>query len=85
VITRGEGTISNRAEPLEYAKDYDPEYYISNQIMPAAMRILNAIGLSDSEIDKSEDNESQKSLNSFMKKSLGRKIKYKWSKKKDEE
>jgi len=85
VITRGEGTISNRAEPLEYAKDYDPEYYISNQIMPAAMRILNAIGLSGSEIDKSEDNESQKSLESFMKKSLGRKIKYKWSKKKDEE
>ncbi len=76
VVTKGMGTISNRAEPVEYAENYDPEYYIENQIVPAAMRILNAVGLEEGELGADED--GQQSLNSFMKKSLRKKIKEKW-------
>ncbi len=81
VITKGPGSISSRSEPVEYAKDYDPEYYIKHQIIPAAMRILNAVGLSEEEFEKEEP--GQKFLDSFMKKSLRKKIKEKWTKKKD--
>ena len=40
VITKGSGEISDKAELLKFAQDYDPEYYIKHQIIPAAMRIL---------------------------------------------
>lgn len=76
VVTKGMGSISNRSEPVEYAENYDPEYYIENQIVPAAMRILNAVGLEEGELGSEED--GQQSLNSFMKKSLRKKIKEKW-------
>jgi DNA polymerase elongation subunit (family B) len=72
VITKGVGSISNRAEPFEYAENYDPEYYIRNQIIPAAMRILNALGFSESDFEKEEP--GQKSLDFFMKKSLKKRI-----------
>jgi DNA polymerase I len=46
IITRGTKAISQRATPAEFAKleDYDPEYYIDNQILPAIQRIFEAIG-----------------------------------------
>ncbi len=46
IITRGPKPISQRALPVEFAtlKDYDPEYYIDNQILPAIQRIFEAIG-----------------------------------------
>lgn len=46
VITKGTGLITKRAEPVEFAKleDYDPEYYIENQILPAVLRIIEAMG-----------------------------------------
>lgn len=40
IITPGKGKISERAEILKFAQDYDSEYYIEHQIMPAALRIL---------------------------------------------
>ncbi|MFH1774402.1 MAG: DNA-directed DNA polymerase [Methanobacteriota archaeon] len=48
VITKGTKMISQRAEPAESAslQDYDAEYYIENQIMPAVLRIVEAIGYS---------------------------------------
>ncbi len=79
VITRGSGSISNRAEPVEYAENYDPEYYINNQIIPAAMRILNALDLSEENVLEKEE-KGQKSLDSFIKKSLKRKLKEKLKK-----
>ncbi|MBN2043021.1 MAG: ribonuclease H-like domain-containing protein [Candidatus Aenigmarchaeota archaeon] len=78
IITKGLGSISSRAEPVEYAKNYDPEYYVNHQIIPAAMRILNAVGLSEEDFDKDEP--GQKSLDSYMKKSISRKIREKWKK-----
>lgn len=44
VIQKGDGSISERAYPVELADLYeiDREYYIENQIIPVSMRILNA-------------------------------------------
>lgn len=50
VITPGSGSISSRAEPAEDAKEYDPEYYINNQVMPACMRVLEAFGYDKAKI-----------------------------------
>ena len=65
VITKGNTPISKRAEPIEYmeGKEYDPEYYIENQVLPATLRILEAIGYSEEQI---MNNEKQTSLDSFF-------------------
>ena len=44
VITRSGKSISEKAEPLEFAKDYDVQYYIDHQILPAVMKILKELG-----------------------------------------
>ncbi len=46
VITKGRESISKRAKPAEQVKldEYDPNYYIENQILPAVQRIFEAIG-----------------------------------------
>lgn len=44
VITKKGRSISEKAELAEYAKDYDPDYYINNQILPAVMKILKELG-----------------------------------------
>jgi DNA polymerase I len=50
IIGKGSGLISKRAIPVELAslEDYDPEYYIENQIFPAVLRIIEAMGYSKS-------------------------------------
>jgi DNA polymerase I len=45
VITKQGRTISERATIVEMAKDYDPDYYINNQVMPAVLKILGAFGM----------------------------------------
>ncbi len=50
IITRGEGSISSRSEPLEDARDYDPDYYINNQVLPAALRVLSGLGCTEESI-----------------------------------
>lgn len=52
VITEGKGSISQRAEPVEDAnvKSIDAEYYINNQIVPAGMRVLQVLGVSEEEL-----------------------------------
>ncbi|MEK6981302.1 MAG: DNA-directed DNA polymerase [Candidatus Micrarchaeota archaeon] len=44
VITKKGKSISEKAELLEFAKDYDPDYYINNQVLPAVMKILKELG-----------------------------------------
>ncbi len=44
VITRGGGNISSRAELPKYADSYDSSYYIDNQLIPVAMRVLKVFG-----------------------------------------
>jgi DNA polymerase I len=65
VITKGSEPISRRAQPAELMenKEYDPEYYIEHQVLPATLRILEAIGYSEEQI---MNNEKQTSLDSFF-------------------
>ncbi|OPX58515.1 MAG: DNA polymerase [Methanobacterium sp. PtaB.Bin024] len=52
VVVKGKGPISQRAEPLEDADvaNYDPSYYIDNQVLPAISRIIDSLGYSHDEI-----------------------------------
>lgn len=52
VITKGSGSISDRATPVEDVKekDYDPDYYINHQVLPAAMRVLQALDLTEQQV-----------------------------------
>jgi len=47
VITKGKGSISQRAEPIEDVSidKIDENYYINNQIIPAALRVLQVLGV----------------------------------------
>ncbi len=44
-ITSGKGSISERAEPVEdiTIQDIDENYYVENQIVPAALRVLQVL------------------------------------------
>ncbi|MBI4173262.1 MAG: hypothetical protein HY519_00920 [Candidatus Aenigmarchaeota archaeon] len=66
IITKGAGTISERAAPADFAQDYDPEYYVRNQVVPAALRILGNLGVTESDI--LSDGDKQFSLAGFWKK-----------------
>jgi len=50
IITRGAGSISDRAEPAEDARNYDPQYYIYHQVVPSALRILAGLGVREQEL-----------------------------------
>lgn len=63
IITKGEGSISERAEPAGNVKiaDADVKYYIGNQIVPAALRVLSVFGVREEDL-------LGRSLKEFMKK-----------------
>ncbi len=44
VITKKGASISEKAMPTDMAKDYDADYYINNQVLPAVMKILKELG-----------------------------------------
>ncbi len=67
IITKGTGSISSRAEPAEDADNYDPDYYINNQVIPAAMRVLAGLGYREEDFLKKEKIE-QISLEKYIKK-----------------
>ncbi len=54
IIAKGGGKISDKAYLYEHAKrlglEYDPNYYIEKQILPAVKRILEVIGYSEADI-----------------------------------
>jgi len=52
IITRRGKSISEKAEMLGFVdeNDYDAEYYINNQLLPAVMRILEALGYKEEEL-----------------------------------
>jgi DNA polymerase I len=58
VIVKGsaKSTISSRARPADSVTlaDYDPEYYIENQLLPAVMRIMEAVGYTESDAFKDQ-------------------------------
>jgi len=52
VITKGSGSISQRAEPVEFVdlKSVDVDYYITNQVLPAALRVLRVLGVDEKQL-----------------------------------
>ncbi|MFH0832200.1 MAG: DNA-directed DNA polymerase [Candidatus Aenigmatarchaeota archaeon] len=46
IITKGHGSISERAEPIDKVtiNDYDIDYYLNNQIISVALRVLQVFG-----------------------------------------
>jgi DNA polymerase I/DNA polymerase-2 len=52
VITKGKDSISQRAEPIEdvTVKDVDEDYYIYHQIVPAALRVLTVLGVTEEQL-----------------------------------
>ncbi len=53
VITRSGRTISEKATVREHAADYDPDYYINNQVIPAVLKLLGAFGYDAEELKAS--------------------------------
>ncbi len=50
VVTRGGGSVSDRAEVLSEAESYDAEYYIENQVIPVSLRVLKVFGYSEDQL-----------------------------------
>ncbi|MFH1785340.1 MAG: DNA-directed DNA polymerase [Candidatus Micrarchaeota archaeon] len=63
VIGKRGKSISEKAEPLELAKDYDSDYYINNQILPAVMKIMKELGYDEHSM---KFGGRQESLDSFF-------------------
>lgn len=59
VITKGGSSVSDKAMILEMAKDYDPQYYINKQVLPAVMRILKELNYDEEQL---KNKGSQKKL-----------------------
>lgn len=51
-ITKKETSISDKARIMEgvVEGDYDQEYYIDNQVIPAVARILESLGYTEDEL-----------------------------------
>ncbi len=52
IVTKNGGSISDKSVIMDFVKegDYDADYYINNQVLPAVMRILEAVGYSEDEL-----------------------------------
>lgn len=64
IITRRGKSISDKAEVAAFVEegDYDPEYYINNQVLPAVMPILEELGYTERDLKKGS---AQKTLFDF--------------------
>lgn len=53
VITKGSGSISERAEPVDKVTidDYDIDYYTNNQIISVALRVLQVLGYKEEDFE----------------------------------
>jgi len=45
IICKGKGKLRDRVRLVDEAKDYDPEYYINNQVLPSVEKIFAVLGL----------------------------------------
>jgi DNA polymerase I len=63
VIGKKGSSISEKAEPLELAKDYDTDYYIDHQLLPAVMKIMKELGYDEYSM---RHGGKQESLDSFF-------------------
>ena len=68
IISKGKGSISERAVPYEYSDgiEYDKEYYIENQLIPAVSRMMEPLGYDKDRLRELSSNERQQSLDAFF-------------------
>ena len=68
IIAKGKGSISQRAVPYEYSEgiEYDKEYYIENQLIPAVSRMMEPLGYDKDKLRELSSNERQQSLDAFF-------------------
>lgn len=68
IIIKGKGSVSQRAVPYEYSegKNYDKNYYIDHQLIPAIARIMDSLGYSKQDLHDLAEGEIQQSLDAFF-------------------
>ena len=68
IIVKGKGPISQKAVPYEYSEglDYDTDYYINNQLIPAVARIMGPLGYAKDDLRDLARGEFQQSLDAFF-------------------
>lgn len=68
IISKGKGSISQRAVAYEYSDgvEYDRDYYINHQIIPAVSRMMEPLGYSKEKLLELAEGEVQQSLDAFF-------------------
>ena len=68
VIVKGKEPISQRAVPYEdsHKYEYDPNYYINNQILPAVSRIMESFGYTKESLAELGEKQRQQTLDAFF-------------------
>ncbi|MEB3756693.1 MAG: DNA polymerase II [Desulfurococcales archaeon] len=66
VIVKGHGKLADRAKPfiLSSKEEIDTEYYVDKQVIPAALRVLQVLGVSENRLKMR--GKGQRSLFDFM-------------------
>jgi DNA polymerase I len=68
VVTRGTGKLYERVKPYVFAlyDEVNKEYYISNQVVPAALRILSLFNVDEKVLLEAELPKQSKTLADFL-------------------
>ena len=68
IIVKGKGSISDREIPYDYSEgyEYDKDYYINNQLIPAIERIMYSFGYTKRDLEDMSRGEVQQSLDAFF-------------------
>lgn len=68
IVSKGKGSISERAVAYEYSDnvEYDREYYINHQIIPAVSRMMEPLGYTKENLLELAEGERQQSLDAFF-------------------
>ncbi len=68
VVTRGSGKLYERVKPYVFASygEVDTEYYVSNQVVPAALRILSMFNVDENVLLKAQPPKQPKTLADFV-------------------
>lgn len=63
IITKNGSSISEKADTIEHAKNYDASYYVDHQILPSVLKILKELGFGEDDL---KFKGTQKGLDHFM-------------------
>lgn len=50
IVSQGTGLVRDKAKPIDEAKNYDPDYYINNQIIPAVEMIFSVVNINKEDL-----------------------------------